>query len=839
MNKKYLLLLVLPLLYFGCTEDEPIEVEVINTDISVSKNQNEIFWIDEDDLNNQIANSFTFNFGNAQANEITTTVEINENNTEVTASISLKPEFQDKYSDSNLSNNTATITLTQTSLEDPTITPPSPSIYDLSAYDDLSSLDPIDVPMKIHIVRTNSGGGNFVLSEIELNNYLSQLNEDFAPAKLNFVICGDINYINNSNYYDLDDNNQEDEMGNTYDIENVINVYFYGQGATSRGHFSHDGIDRFRVNTSQLLVRESVFQHELGHYLDLYHTHEIWNNTNIELVERSNCSTAGDLLCDTPADPRLRTGVNVNNFCNYIGNEIDANGDSYTPLTDNIMSYATQCRTEFTEEQLERVAFVAREVRSYLSFDNCSNISLSEIQLSGDIDFDNVLIGQTETRILTIENTGNESFNVTNITSSNPAFTIVGSSITVQPNTTVEIPIQFAPTQEQSYSGVITIDNTANNANSSNSTIQVTGTGFSNTNNFSNISVTGNLNFGNVEVGQSATETFVINNTGNESFAVSSINFPSSAYTANFTAGTINPSSPQEVIVTFQPTNEQSYNGTVTINHNADGGNNTISISGNGTNTNTGQPNLIYNDYRITSDDNNNEIVEAGEDIDFDIQLQNTGNTTATNIEVIIDTSDPDINISDNDRIYDDMPAGDLEWNGGDFDFQVSSSCPTKTVTFTMQIISDQGSWTDTFTINVQGANNGLPQVYATYSPRDSCSATGSSDDYRLDLNTIYYRTNWNIDNIIGYGSDGRRGMWYRFTTTSAGDYTITLNMNGNPGYELYTVCGAAPIATRDASNGNSETATYTINAANTDIYIRFYDNNDNSNVDFGIAIEH
>ncbi len=44
----------------------------------------------------------------------------------------------------------------------------------------------------------------------------------------------------------------------------------------------------------------ATIAHEMGHYFGLLHTHETANGT--ELVNGTNCGTAGDLLCDTPAD---------------------------------------------------------------------------------------------------------------------------------------------------------------------------------------------------------------------------------------------------------------------------------------------------------------------------------------------------------------------------------------------------------------------------------------------------------------------------------------------------------------------------------------------------------
>ena len=66
----------------------------------------------------------------------------------------------------------------------------------------------------------------------------------------------------------------------------------------------------------------STIIHEFGHYFSLFHTHGPTNSAiTTELVDGSNCTTSGDELCDTPADPNL--SGNVTN-CLYTGGLFDA-----------------------------------------------------------------------------------------------------------------------------------------------------------------------------------------------------------------------------------------------------------------------------------------------------------------------------------------------------------------------------------------------------------------------------------------------------------------------------------------------------------------------------------
>ena len=109
----------------------------------------------------------------------------------------------------------------------------------------------------------------------------------------------------------------------------------------------------------------STLLHEIGHYFSLAHTHS--TNGGGELANGSNCATAGDQLCDTPADPGLST-LNVSSSCAYTGTFLDANNQAYTPNVKNIMSYSRKtCRTEFSAGQYARMQNYFQVFRNYLS----------------------------------------------------------------------------------------------------------------------------------------------------------------------------------------------------------------------------------------------------------------------------------------------------------------------------------------------------------------------------------------------------------------------------------------------------------------------------------------
>lgn len=95
------------------------------------------------------------------------------------------------------------------------------------------------------------------------------------------------------------------------------------------------------------------------------------------------------------------------------------------------------------------------------------------------------------------------------------------------------------------------------------------------------IALAGNMAFGNVAVGATATSTLTITNSGSAALTVTGITYPA-GFTGNWNGGTIAAAGSQAVTVTFAPTAGSSYSGTITVAGNHASGTNTIAVSGTG-----------------------------------------------------------------------------------------------------------------------------------------------------------------------------------------------------------------------------------------------------------------
>lgn len=215
----------------------------------------------------------------------------------------------------------------------------------------------IFVPLAFHVVRTSAGEGG--LPADRSCEALDDLDGAFLGVAIRFYLAGPIDYIDDDDfYYNIDSMEEIDALRSTNPLPGTVNVYFTENLNQGSGRFC--GISSFTWSRVQGVVMENdctavwwnhtTFPHEVGHYFDLLHTHETARGR--ECVDGSNCATAGDQLCDTPADPGLGTR-NVDPACVYFGVETDpCHGDRYDPDTANYMSGSRpSCRTRYTPEQ--------------------------------------------------------------------------------------------------------------------------------------------------------------------------------------------------------------------------------------------------------------------------------------------------------------------------------------------------------------------------------------------------------------------------------------------------------------------------------------------------------
>ena len=235
------------------------------------------------------------------------------------------------------------------------------------------------VPIQIWAFRQSDGSGG--ISQDALIRGLAYLNYNYLQAGIEFYYCGDPVYANDSDLYNFDgtapDNDTESQLvsasGESFEAVNVyvVNSIVTSGGTAAAGYAYLPYSDN--PNYNRILMRISSYassvngtlSHEFGHYFSLLHTHQGTENgpfsSNAENVPRTgaqaNCSTDGDLLCDTEADPRYDSNDFDFGTCSYTGSGTDQFGNLYTPPVDNIMSYYPDaCGGIFTSDQYTQIA---------------------------------------------------------------------------------------------------------------------------------------------------------------------------------------------------------------------------------------------------------------------------------------------------------------------------------------------------------------------------------------------------------------------------------------------------------------------------------------------------
>lgn len=264
------------------------------------------------------------------------------------------------------------------------------------------------VPIAFHIVCKTDGTGG--LPKDRLYMELENLNIQFQPLNIKYFPIREgldfaIHYINSDNYYyNTNNTTMYNALRNESPVPNAINVFYIPDfpycGLSSYSSSSNQGI-LMNNQCSGIPGNPSTLAHEVGHYLDLYHTHE--TAYGVECPDGGNCAFAGDLLCDTPADPNL-SGKVLQGSCIYIGSDPTPSGCTgvYDPQTHNLMSYSIAlCRDLLTTEQLNKALYTLQVFRTELhQFDStdsdgdgifdvadvCPGVSNQE-QVDADLDF--------------------------------------------------------------------------------------------------------------------------------------------------------------------------------------------------------------------------------------------------------------------------------------------------------------------------------------------------------------------------------------------------------------------------------------------------------------------
>jgi hypothetical protein len=144
--------------------------------------------------------------------------------------------------------------------------------------------DTFYIPVKAHIIRKSDGTGGLSLQKFQAE--FDSVNQLYKNARIQFELCGQINYIDNSIYRTLNMPEEEDLLTQSAEVARVINIYFSDtvllNGKRICGYsFLPPGPNNIFIDNACVNNGNTV-AHELGHFFSLLHTH---GESNTELTD--------------------------------------------------------------------------------------------------------------------------------------------------------------------------------------------------------------------------------------------------------------------------------------------------------------------------------------------------------------------------------------------------------------------------------------------------------------------------------------------------------------------------------------------------------------------------
>ena len=192
--------------------------------------------------------------------------------------------------------------------------------------------------------------------------------------------------------------------------------------------------------------------------------------------------------------------------------------------------------------------------------------------LEGNLDFPETEVGEKSTKSLTLKNPGTTHLNVIGV-SYPEGFSGEDEPFSIDPGASRTLEVIFSPGRAGSFSGPIAVA-----AGDSSVEIPATGSAKEKT---GILVLSGNLTFGEIPVGETATSTLILKNTGTAPLHVAGLALPE-GFRGTF-SGSIEPGVERKTRITFNPSAAKSHTGQVAVELTSGTGTTTLDISGTAT----------------------------------------------------------------------------------------------------------------------------------------------------------------------------------------------------------------------------------------------------------------
>ncbi|MFN8300599.1 MAG: T9SS type A sorting domain-containing protein [Chitinophagales bacterium] len=247
-----------------------------------------------------------------------------------------------------------------------------------------------------HIITKDDGSGGVGLRKIFESH--CELNVIYNQFNIGFYIKG-IDTVKNTTLWNYQNQFLGYQAFQNYNVDNCCNIYMNGNlpglcGFATFPNTAPNGGGVFINATDCIGTATTTLPHEVGHYFGLLHTFDDGNG--VEYVDGSNCNTAGDGFCDTPAD-----FLDQRTPCPYTGNQTDPHGDLYSTVIDETlyMSYfSDNCVNRFSPMEEAEMNSVLVSDRPNLLNQTLPDLSqLDTAHFITPINGDSTILGNTLT----------------------------------------------------------------------------------------------------------------------------------------------------------------------------------------------------------------------------------------------------------------------------------------------------------------------------------------------------------------------------------------------------------------------------------------------------------
>jgi Pregnancy-associated plasma protein-A len=233
------------------------------------------------------------------------------------------------------------------------------TIIQLQEKQPLKSKKRIVFQVKVHFISPNEEAS---LTKNEVKTAFATMNQTFLAANIQFRWDESIDIIKQNILVDniYQDGDLEDKICIDTFEKSQINLYILANYKDIVGYTHYPILNINRIFMSRSKLQDASLIHEFGHFFGLLHTFENALSA-AENVNDRNCSTNGDKICDTPADP---FGASfLEDECKLFGEYHDAFDKTFQPDLANFMSYYGRCRSRFSQIQLDRMYFIAAKIK--------------------------------------------------------------------------------------------------------------------------------------------------------------------------------------------------------------------------------------------------------------------------------------------------------------------------------------------------------------------------------------------------------------------------------------------------------------------------------------------